>query len=410
MEKIDVLVIGAGPTGLTLAADLLRRGLQVRLIEKQAKPSDKSRAFGIQAGTLEALESTFGPELSEQFVSLGRAARRAFVHLDDQKPISVDLSPIEGKYNFVLILEQTQTERLLLEEFVKRGGVVEYCEEIQTLEQFPDQVLCEISVSGKQSQKIAARYIVGCDGAHSVVRHLAGIDFRGQQYQGNFILGDVSVEWPFSDGDIHTFISAQGVLACFPFPQSQKYRMILIPKAKDPHFETPEIGLGEFSRIAKKLVPCEIRISEPLWLTRFKVHHRIAQTFYRGRVFLAGDAAHIHSPAGGQGMNTGIQDALNLAEKIASILLNEQPTSLFEDYGRERMVVAKKILRGTDRITRLGILPEGFLSGFLRSRLLPPLIKNKFFQRKMVRAMSQVNIARHEIEMRSKRAHDLKRD
>lgn len=397
MQNSDVLIIGAGPTGLTLAADLLRRGVSVRLIEKLSEPNDKSRALGIQAGTLEALKSCFGEGLCQELIRAGKPAREAIIHIGNNKPIQVDLSVIEGEFNFVLILGQSWTEKILSAELTRLGGQIERGTELLSLKQDGQGVACETVKTNQEPAKLGAKFVVGCDGAHSVVRNLLQVPFVGDQYEGNFILGDVTVKWPFSYGEVHTFISKNGAMACFPMGDSRQYRLILIPK-----FETAaanEISVKDFEVIAQRLSQEHLTISNATWLTRFRVHHRLAERFIEGRIFLAGDAAHIHSPVGGQGMNTGIQDALNLSEKIHRSIQGGS-LAAFQEYEKERMAVAREVVKGTDRIFRLALLPENPGLALARRFLLPLALSNHVLQRKVVRAMSQVKVAREEIQKR----------
>ena len=177
----------------------------------------------------------------------------------------------------------------------------------------------------------------------------------------------------------------------------RKYRLILIPKGSGKTSDKPEITLDEFNSVLQTLSKGQIRATNPTWLTRFRVHHRIVERFQKGRAFLAGDAAHIHSPAGGQGMNTGIQDALNLAHKLKRVIAGNAPIEHLEAYERERLPVAKNIVRGTDFAFKMALLPESFAVGLIRSAVLPKIVGSSIVQRRVSLAISEVNIARKEI-------------
>lgn len=397
--EVEVLVVGAGPTGLTLAADLLRRGIRTRIVDQASGPNDRSRALGVQAGTLEALESTLGSEVSQRMVDLGRPARRATIHVDNRTEIEVDLSIIQSHYNFILVLDQSLTEKILAEEVIRYGCKIEWQTSFINLQQEDHSVLCEVSLPTGERQKISAQFVVGCDGAHSKVRKVLNVPFKGDQYEGEFILGDVQIEWPFSLSSIHVFLSEKGVMPCFPLNDKGLYRLIPIPKKKSQSHES-EISFDEFSQIARSLASVDLKILSAQWITRFRVHHRMSRKFSVGRVFLAGDAAHIHSPAGGQGMNSGIQDSLNLSNKFHQVLRNGKKINLLSCYEKQRMPVAKKVLRGTDLAFRAALFPEGLISKIIRGRVLPTLVKTKAIRNQVIQAISEVNIARQEINLR----------
>jgi len=390
--KTDVAIVGAGPTGLALAGMLEKAGVRVRVFDKIVSRSDKSRALGVQAGTLEAIEDVFGKGVAQDMVAAGRPARKAFIHLEDHAPVEVDMSSIPSVYNYILILSQSETEKILEGQLQTK---VEYGHELTQLSQ--NQNGCEVHVKDTSGhiEVIDAKYVVGCDGAHSVVRQQIAVPFAGAQYEGNFVLGDVKATWPWEYGTIRTFVSAKGALAAFPMKGEQRYRFILIPK-EIPGDEKADLSQSEFQNIVDSLVPAPVAISDATWLTRFRVHHRIAEKFRNGRVFLAGDAAHIHSPAGGQGMNTGIQDSFYLGAQLIQVLKNGADEKILDFYEKTRLPVAKNVLRGTDFVFRLGILPENRWIVAIRKYVLPLLLQRSFLQKRVARVISQVDISRAE--------------
>lgn len=390
--KYDVVVVGAGPTGLALAGMLEKGGIRVRIFDKITARSDKSRALGVQAGTLEAIEDVFGKAVAQEMVEAGRPARKAFIHLGHRKPVEVDMTSIPSVYNYMLILSQSETEKILESKLKTK---VEYGIELLSLEQNANGCKVQVKDQNGNVETIDSQYVVGCDGAHSLVRHQIGVPFAGAQYDGDFVLGDVKVSWPWEYGTIRTFVSDKGALAAFPMKGEQRYRLILIPKQK-ANDANPEISQAEFQSIVDTLTPEPVLISDSTWLTRFRVHHRMVSKLREGRVFLAGDAAHIHSPAGGQGMNTGIQDSFCLAAQLIQVLKHGANEKKLDRYQETRLPVAKKVLRGTDLVFRLGILPENHLITLIRQNLLPLLIRNPFLQKQIARVISQVDIARAE--------------
>ena len=250
------------------------------------------------------------------------------MHFANREPVHVDFSRIPSVYNFILVLAQSETERFL-EDLVQRGGlVVERQTELVACRDLGSNVHCTLRHADGSSEEITTDYVVGCDGAHSTVRHEAGIGFAGGTYTGDFLLGDVVVRWPCECDQLHVFISANGILACLPMrgPQGYYRLIVVLPETQEnPAIDREDVSLDELQRSVDPLVPFPVQLVDPVWMARFRLHHRMAERFQSGRLFLAGDAGHIHSPVGAQGMNTGIQDALSLASKLAAVLRGGAP-------------------------------------------------------------------------------------
>ena len=395
-EQVEVLVVGAGPTGLTLTAILGRFGIRTRVVEKNAARSDKSKAIGVQAGTLEACGHFFGAQLPDKMVAAGHPAREVFVHIGDRPPARVDLSQVPSAYNFILMLAQSETERLLEEEVEKSALAVERNKELVSFENVDQRIVAHVKDREGGLEEIASDFVVGCDGAHSVVRHQAAIPYAGGAYEGNFVLGDVTLRWPWNDQAARVFLADRGLVACFPLKGGPgSYRLILVANAEATS-SASEITADEFCEMLSSLAPVPITILDFVWLTRFRLHHRMAQHFRSGRAFLAGDAAHIHSPIGGQGMNTGILDALNLGCKLAGVLRRGAGMDTLDCYERERLPVARRVLRSTDLAFEIATADRGLLR-LVRSLVAPRLIAARFIQKRMLRAISQVDVARREM-------------
>lgn len=383
MISCDVLIIGAGPTGLALAGMLSQAGVSVRIVDKITSRSGTSRALGVQAGTLEAIEDVFGADVVQEMIAGGVQTNRIYIHLDDKKPVEVDLR-IPGRYNSILILSQSETERILEQQLKVK---VEYGLELVSLNQDEKGCVAKVTSGDGRIEIIESQYVVGCDGAHSVVRHQVNIPFADGQYEGEFVLGDLQATWPW-DGSaaVRIFISKNGALAAFPMKGERRYRLILIPKGSGQN-EKSDLSLPEFQSLVDSLTAKSIVVSDPTWMTRFRVSRRTVARLRQERVFLAGDAAHIHSPAGGHGMNAGIQDSFNLASKLIPVLHRGAGQSLLDRYEKERLPVARKILHATDIAFRLGILPENRLMTTACQVLLPRLVGNRFVQRMLARTL-----------------------
>jgi 3-(3-hydroxy-phenyl)propionate hydroxylase len=400
----DVLVVGAGPTGLALAASLAQQNVRCRVIDRAAGPSARSKAIGVQAGTLEALAACFGGSLVDAMLQAGAEARDAYFHIGQRPGIHLDLGLVPSRYNFVLVLAQSETERLLAAVMAHGGCEVDWRRELVSLAQDESKVTARLRDAAGNVEEVTARYVVGCDGAHSVVRRELKIPFAGASYRGDFILGDVVLRWPWPYDTVRLCLSERGFLGCFPMRGVEGfYRLILVSDA-DRSATTPEISPLEFREIVAGRSPVPIEILKYDWLTRFNLHHRAAKRFRVGRVFLAGDAAHIHSPVGGQGMNTGIQDALNLAHKLAGVLGDRLPPDALARYESDRIPVARRVLRRTDRAFRAVLASRPTRWRRLAWWLAGHATASRWTQRKLARVMSQVDVARREIADRGEPA------
>lgn len=349
LQPAQALVVGAGPTGLVLACELKRRGIAVRLIDKKSGPTQESRALGIQARTLETF-TRMG--IVDKFLTRGRRVDAVTYHIGN-KTHTLSLQGLPTAYPFILILPQAETEALLVEHFQSQGGVVEWettCVDQQTL-----------LLPNGTSETHAIPWIIGCDGAHSTMRHLLDLPFEGAAFPETFFLADVKARPAFPIEHPQIFFTKQGPAVIFPLPQEHHYRLVY------PH-EPQDIPLT---------------IEETFWSTEFHIHRRMTTRMRVGNVFLAGDAAHIHSPVGGQGMNTSIADAFNLAWKLSAVIRGEAKEALLDTYEAERLPVARKVLKGTSFATKM-------LTRFSPKLLLPFLT---LFHRPLTHAISELSVA-----------------
>ena len=366
-----VLIVGAGPTGLTLALELALLKVPFRIIDKAAVPSDKSRALVLQPRSLELLRRH---GLDQAMAKRGVAGTGARIYVYKKPAVTTALGSFgleDTAFPRPLWLSQADTEGVMADHLAAVYGVhVERGITATELAQDADGVdvaLCR--PDGGATERLRCAYAVGCDGAHSAVRHAAGLSFEGAPYPVDFILCDAYLDWTelASDPEALTrlmlFLSSQDLVVCFPFKDGL-VRLIANEDPSGKAADTPP-SLADFQARFDSVAPGRATLRNPVWLTRFRLHHRIVDSFRRGRLFVAGDAAHIHSPAGGQGMNTGIQDAINLGWKLARVLAlqgsaadgGQTPSAaaasierLLDSYHAERHPVGLKLLRGTDRL------------------------------------------------------------
>jgi 2-polyprenyl-6-methoxyphenol hydroxylase-like FAD-dependent oxidoreductase len=382
----QVLIVGAGPTGLVLAAGLLAQGVHARVIDKGDGVVLQSRAIGIHARALEVLD-TMG--IADRFTGRGQVVRRFCYYSAGRRLAALDFTRCGSRFGFLLDLPQDETERLLRARVSELGGAVEQRTELIALSAGPDAAAATVRDGAGRVRVITAGYVVGCDGAHSRVRHELGLPFRGHPYAQDWLLADARLDWQRRDDEVHAFFRPDGLpLICFPM-RGDRWRLIL-PYAGDRGEQTPT--LAEVQELASRRAPAPVTVSDPTWLASFRCHRRSASAYRRGRVLLAGDAVHIHTPAGGQGMNTGIMDAHNLAWKLALVVSGRAPGGLLDSYGAERGPVATEVLRLTHAIVRYSTLSHP-LQQFARDVVAPAAARVPPIQRRAARRLSQVYVS-----------------
>ncbi|WP_197522483.1 FAD-dependent monooxygenase [Occultella aeris] len=390
MESVvDVLIVGAGPTGLTLAAELRAHGVSFRIVDRAPAAVHQSRALAIQARTLEVL-ARLG--VSQALVAAGDPATVLLLH-STKRTTQVKLFG-EGldqtAYPFLLFLSQAETERILLGRLTDSGVEVERDVEVLHLTQSGIDVTCTARTARGQAQ-IGARYVVGCDGAHSVVRHGSGIGFCGTAFPQTFVIADLEADG-LEAGRIHVYLSEAGMMFFFPLGSPATWRILAMAPQCD---RAAEPTLESVQGLVQHYTHDTVVLHDPVWLTNFSVQSRRADQFRAGRVLLAGDAAHIHSPAGAQGMNTGIQDAVNLGWKLARVCGGLAAADLLDSYEQERLPVADSVLRMTNRAFRVATSSNPVLR-YVRPRVVAvaaPLVLRLGVLRKVgFRAISQLGI------------------
>jgi 2-polyprenyl-6-methoxyphenol hydroxylase-like FAD-dependent oxidoreductase len=374
--QLDALIIGAGPTGLTLAAQLHALGVSARIVDRQQDRAHESRALAIQPRTLEVLR---GLGISQTLVERGNPAVQLRLHLR-RRVVGLRLFDVgvdDTAYPFLLFLSQSETEAALTEHLAARGVRVERGVELVAFAPADRGITCTLRHAGGRVESVHARYLVGCDGARSTVREGAGIAFRGGAYPQTFVLGDLEVDGGLEPGAAHAFLGAPGVLLFFPLGRPATWRLVgLRPGAADAGEREQgqgRLSLDELQAITDAFTGGALRLRDPAWLSDFRIHHRHAARYRAGRVFLAGDAAHVHSPAGAQGMNTGIQDAWNLGWKLALVARGVAHEALLDSYEAERLPVGQFVLRFTDRASTV-VTSSGPIARAIRGQVAPRLV------------------------------------
>jgi len=363
----NVLIVGAGPTGLVLALWLTGQGVQVRIIDKSTGPGETSRAMAVQARTLElyrqldiadAVVNAGHKDLAMNFWAGGK--RRAELSLGDA---GKGMTP----YPFLLVYPQDQHERFLLDRLTAMGVTVERQTEMVSFEEQADYVVARLRKPDGSEEECKSRYIAGCDGARSQVRKQLGGSFEGGTYKQIFYVADVALTGLTPANEAHIALDGSDFVMVLPYGNSGQFRLIgTVRGERAEHAETLTFDDVSHEAIDK----LGVKINQVNWFSHYRVHHRVTDSFRHGRAFLLGDAAHVHSPAGGQGMNTGIGDAINLAWKLAAVIQNRAPDTLLDSFDAERRAFARKVVDTTDRLFTFATA-QGSFANFVRTHIFP---------------------------------------
>jgi 2-polyprenyl-6-methoxyphenol hydroxylase-like FAD-dependent oxidoreductase len=365
-----VLIAGAGPTGLVLALWLARQGVAVRLIDRTQAPGTTSRALAVQARTLELYQQL---ALDEAVLARGHKVAGVNLWVTGERRARLPFEMVGAaltRYAFLEIFPQDEHERLLIERLDSFGVTVERRTELKSFTDEGDCIRAQLAGPDGREETFEAAYLAGCDGARSRVRETLATGFPGGTYRQVFYVADIDGGGPPLDGELHIDLDEADFLAVFPLAGSGRAR--LIGTVRDERADHPQdLKFDDVS--GRAMQNLKLRVDRVNWFSTYHVHHRVTDHFRSGRAFLVGDAAHIHSPAGGQGMNTGIGDAVNLAWKLAAVLKGEVPQGLLDSYEAERMPFARRLVNTTDRVFSFATA-AGPVAGLVRTRLAPLLL------------------------------------
>ncbi|HVG27181.1 MAG TPA: FAD-dependent monooxygenase [Acidobacteriaceae bacterium] len=387
-SHVDVLVAGAGPVGLTAAAELARFGLSVRIVDRAAGRTDKSKALVVWSRTLELLDRA---GCGEALVAAGQKCVAANLMSGPETLAHVRLDTIASPHPYALMLPQSETERLLENQLGSLGVEVERSVELTALAQDAEGVACAVRGADGGEESIEAAWVVACDGAHSTVRHSLGLAFEGSTLASDWVLADVHVRGLLHPDELHLCFHEDGVLAIFPIGPG-RFRLVANVGEVREERARPDPTLADVQALADRRGPGGLLASDPVWLSNFRINERKVPDYRAGRVFLAGDAAHVHSPAGGQGMNTGIQDACNLAWKLALVQRGMcAPEPLLSSYSAERSPVAVDVLKGTGVLTSVATLHNRTLQA-VRNAAASLLFGLPLAQHKLAEQLTEVAV------------------
>lgn len=352
-EVKPVLIVGAGPTGMTAAMELSRLGVSIRIVDKLSAPSTTSRALAVQARTLELFEQR---GLIQEMLRVGNKGAAATIYGDGKRLGKVHLSEIKSRYNFILLLSQSETERILREQLTRQGVKIEYGTEMIAFAQLESsdqpghsgvRVILRNSEGGHE--ELEAAYLISAEGSHSMVRRTLNFQFHGKSLDQSYALADLHLDGDLPDDELSIFTSAHGFMAVFPMGDRHFRFMATDPEKRAKTDEEPTLEKLQKLYDENSHIPVQLR--DMTWSSRFRINSRMLNTLRERRIFFGGDAAHVHSPAGGQGMNTGIQDMIDLSWKLAMVWHGKAAPELLNTYEEERLPIIRSIVSRTEAAT-----------------------------------------------------------
>ncbi|KST65785.1 FAD-dependent oxidoreductase [Mastigocoleus testarum] len=387
-QKTDVLVVGAGPVGLTVAIELARRNINVRIIEKRDKPSTRSKALVVHARTLEFFDIL---GIAGELIQRGYTSPGIDFSANAQNPLRANMYGLDTRFPYILILPQAETEAILEHRLNQLGVEVERSNSLTHFQETEIGVCASVENEDSAQIEIEAKYLVGADGSRSTVREGLGLPFEGSPYSWTAFLGDIHMEGHHAEGGTEQHSNDRGLAFIVPFDDGS-HRIVTIDRKYQNQPKKRELDLEELQESISAILEKPVSLSQAKWLSRWGSELRLAPKYQLGRVFIAGDAAHTHSPAGGQGMNTGIQDAFNLGWKLALAVKAESPQTLLNTYNAERHKIGASILRVSDFLLRSLLLRQRILRQ-MRELLFRIFIPLPFVQRKLAQNLSGLGVS-----------------
>ncbi len=382
-----VLVVGAGPTGLTTAIELARRGVGLRIVEKRSEPSIRSKALVVHARTLELLDIL---GIADDLVARGYTSPGIDFSANAERPLRANMYGIDTRFPYILIVPQAVTEEVLERRLNEEGVFVERSSELTGFVETDNGFSATIVEEGDESKELTANYVVGADGPHSTIRDTLKIPFPGAKYEWTAFLGDCHLDGHHAEGGTEQHSNNRGLAFIVPFDDGS-HRIVTIDHKYQGGPKRGDLSLGELQESISAILEKPVNLRAPKWLTRWGADLRLAPEYRKGKTFIAGDAAHTHSPAGGQGMNTGIQDAFNLGWKLALVLQGQAPESLLEGYHQERHAIGEQVIRLSDFLLR-SLLLRNVILRTLRQMLFRVILPLSFVQKKLATNLSGLGI------------------
>ena len=390
----DVVIAGAGPTGLMLANQLSRFGIKFLLIDKKSATTNESRALVVQARSMEIYEQM---NLSDEVVKEGQISGGISLYKNGEKKASVFLNKMgadKSPFPYAMIFEQSKNEELLYKNLQLFNNDVQWNTELKTVEEKDEKYFITAMQNENAAINFSCKYLIACDGSKSVVRDFSKMEFSGGTYENVFYVADTHARGPnLAPNMISLFLARDPITMIFPMQGENRFRVLGILPKEYYHHDT--IQFDELLTHVKSNMQMPVEFYDTQWYSTYKLHHKKVSHFNKGNIFFAGDAAHVHSPAGGQGMNTGLQDAYNLGWKLALVINKKSGEELLNSYHEERNPVAEKLLKTTDRFFTIMIRSTplyGFLKLQIIPRVIPFILKFKKMQQLWFGEISQTQI------------------
>ncbi|MFA6915069.1 MAG: FAD-dependent monooxygenase [Parachlamydiales bacterium] len=385
MQHIPVLIVGAGPSGLAVALELTRFGIPVRIIDRKATQTLTTNAAGIQTRTIEILEHI---GIVKEFLDRGVVTKSLEIHSQKRRLAKVPLDVVDSFHKFILMLPQSDTEHILNHELEKLNVRVERNVEFIELRQENNKVISSLKYLDGKTEIVESDWLVGCDGYNSAVRNHANIKMVGKDFDQEFFVADVRLKSKFDRSSVNMIINKGTLIGIFSLPNDQNDKFRIVGNVgKDQNKD--KFTENEIKQIVEGYTEGECEVIEVIWSSPFWIHSKVASKLRNQSVFIAGDAAHVHSPAGAQGMNTGLQDAFNLSWKLALVINNKAQPTILDSYQEERYPIIKNVIKFTEALAFLGLTNNSFLQGIRNFIFRNVTDKVRFIQRKMVGLITQ---------------------